>query len=77
MRRRSLGLAAVIAAVAATPALAAPSPVTVRVEGATDTLIPRTALTTTTATVNKDGVAGHDCTGTSAAGALEQASGGD
>jgi hypothetical protein len=76
MRRRSLGLAAVIAAVAATPALAAPSPVTVRVEGATDTLIPRTALTTTTATVNKDGVAGHDCTGTSAAGALEQASGG-
>ncbi|HWI73506.1 MAG TPA: hypothetical protein VNT55_16230 [Baekduia sp.] len=77
MRRRSLGLAAVIAALAATPALAAPSPVTVRVEGATDTLIPRTALTTTTATVNKDGVAGHDCTGTSAAGALEQASGGD
>jgi hypothetical protein len=76
MRRRSLGLAAVIAAVATTPALAAPSPVTVRVEGATDTLIPRTALTTTTATVNKDGVAGHDCTGTSAAGALEQASGG-
>ena len=76
MRRRSLGLVAVIAAVVATPALAAPSPVTVRVEGATDTLIPRTALTTTTATVNKDGVAGHDCTGTSAAGALEQASGG-
>ena len=77
MRRRSLGLAAVILAFAATPALAAPSPVTVRVEGASDTLIPRTALTTTTATVNKDGVAGHDCTGTSAAGALEQASGGD
>jgi len=77
MRRRSLGLAAVIFAFAATPALAAPSPVTVRVEGASDTLIPRTALTTTTATVNKDGVAGHDCTGTSAAGALEQASGGD
>jgi len=77
MRRRSLGLAAVILAFAATPALAAPSPVTVRVEGASDTLIPRTALTTTTATVNKDGVAGHDCAGTSAAGALEQASGGN
>lgn len=77
MRRRSLGLAAVILAFAATPALAAPSPVTLRVEGASDTLIARTALTTTTATVNKDGVAGHDCTGTSAAGALEQASGGD
>jgi hypothetical protein len=77
MRRRSLGLAAVILAFAAAPALAAPAPVTVRVEGASDTLIPRTALTTTTATVNKDGVAGHDCTGTSAAGALDQASGGD
>jgi hypothetical protein len=77
MRRRSLGLAAVIFAVAAAPAFAGPSPVTVRVEGATDTLIPRTALTTTTVPVNKDGVAGHDCTGTSAAGALEQASGGN
>jgi hypothetical protein len=75
MRRRSLGLAAVIAAVAATPALAAP--VTVRVEGASDTLVARTALTTTTTPVNKDGVAGHECTGTSAAGALDQASGGD
>jgi hypothetical protein len=51
--------------------------VTVRVEGAADTLIARTALTTTTATVNKDGMAGHDCTGTSAAGALEQATAGD
>jgi hypothetical protein len=78
MRRRSLGLAAVIVALAASPALAAgPAAVTVRVEGAADTLIPRTALTTTTAPVNKDGVAGHDCSGTSAAGALEQASGGD
>ena len=75
MRRRSLGLAAAIAAVAATPAPAAP--VTVRVEGASDTLVARTALTTATAPVNKDGVTGHECTGTSAAGALEQASGGD
>jgi hypothetical protein len=77
MRRRSLGLAAVIFVIVAAPALAAPSPVTVRVEGATDTLIPRTAVTTTTTPVNKDGVAGHDCTGTSAAGALEQASAGN
>ena len=79
MRRRSLGLAAVIAAVAATAGsanAAGPAPVSVRVEGAADTLVARTPLTTTTATVNKDGVAGHDCTGTSAAGALEQASGG-
>ncbi|HEX7299568.1 MAG TPA: hypothetical protein VF257_11210 [Solirubrobacteraceae bacterium] len=79
MRRRCIGLAAVIGAVVATaaPALAAgPANVTVRVEGLADTLVPRTALTTTTATVNKDGVAGHNCTGTSAAGALDQATGG-
>jgi hypothetical protein len=79
MRRRSLGLAAVIAAVAATAgsaSAAGPAAVSVRVEGAADTLVARTPLTTTTATVNKDGLAGHDCTGTSAAGALEQASGG-
>jgi hypothetical protein len=79
MRRRCIGLAAVIVAVAASAgsaSAAAPAAVTVRVEGAADTLIARTALTTTTAPVNKDGMAGHDCTGTSAAGALEQASGG-
>jgi hypothetical protein len=80
MRRRCIGLAATIAILLASagPAGAAgPAAVTVRVEGSADTLIARTALTTTTATVNKDGVAGHDCSGTSAAGALEQASGGD
>jgi hypothetical protein len=38
MRRRSLGLAAVIAAVAATPALAAPVTVNLRIEGPTRTL---------------------------------------
>ncbi|MGH2840909.1 MAG: hypothetical protein ACRDKY_08810 [Solirubrobacteraceae bacterium] len=59
------------------PAVAAPADVTVRVEGSSATLVPRTAIRTNTATVNKDGTAGHDCTGTSAAGALEQATGGD
>jgi hypothetical protein len=49
--------------------------VTVRVEGDADTLVARTAVTTTTTPVNKDG--SHTCTGTSAAGALEQATGGD
>jgi hypothetical protein len=49
--------------------------VTVRVEGDSATLVPRTALTTTTTPVNKDGT--HPCSGTSAAGALEQATGGD
>ena len=33
-------------------------------------------MTTTTAPVNKDGQSGHECTGTSVAGALEQATGG-
>jgi hypothetical protein len=80
MSRRCIGLVAVIGAIAATaaPATAAgPANVTVRVEGLADTLVPRTALTTTSTTVNKDGVAGDDCTGTSAAGALQQATGGD
>jgi hypothetical protein len=81
MRRRSIGLAAAVLALAAVPAVpavaAGPASVTVRVEGDADTLVARTALTTTTAPVNKDGTAGHDCTGTSAAGALEQASAGN
>ena len=78
MRRRCIGLAAVILALGAAPAVAAgPASVTVRVEGDADTLVARTALTTTTAPVNKDGMAGHDCTGTSAAGALEQGSAGN
>lgn len=58
-------------------ALAAPANVTLRVEGSAQTVLPRTALRTDTRTVNKDGVAGHDCTGTSAAGALEIGVGGD
>jgi hypothetical protein len=79
MTRRSIGTAVVLvlAALAATPAVADPANVTVRVEGDADTLVARTAVMTTTATVNKDGTVGHDCTGTSAAGALQQATGGD
>lgn len=71
-----LSSTAALALAVASPALAAPADVTVRVEGADQTLVPRTALRTTTATVNKDGNAAHNCTGTSAAGALDQASGG-
>ena len=60
------------------PALAAgPADVTVRVEGAASTLVPRTAVRTDTTPVNKDGQPGHTCTGTGAAGALEKATGGD
>ena len=80
MLRRSLGLLTVLTAVAvtSTTALAAgPANVTVRVEGDGATLVPRTALTTTSTPVTKDGNPSHSCTGTSAAGALEQATGGD
>jgi hypothetical protein len=60
------------------PAFAAgPADVTVRVEGATQTLVPRTAVHTDTTPVNKDGQPAHTCSGTAAAGALEKATGGD
>jgi hypothetical protein len=79
MRRRCIGLAAVTLAVVATAApapAAGPATVSVRAEGVADTLLARTAVTTTTVPVNKDGQAGHDCTGTSAAGALQQVTAG-
>jgi hypothetical protein len=78
--RRFLGLAAVALALTVWPGAAGaagPANVTVRVEGDTNTLVPRTALTTTTIPVRKDSDPSHTCTGTSAAGALEQATGGD
>ena len=60
------------------PALAAgPADVTVRVEGATATLVPRTAVRTDTIAINKDGNPAHTCSGTSAAGALQKATSGD
>ncbi len=58
-------------------ALAAPASVTLRAEGLAATLVPRTTLHTDTRTVNKSGVAGQDCTGTSVAGALEIATAGN
>jgi len=77
--RSSAGLVAglVVAAVLPPTALARPANVHVRAEGLTATALPRTAVTTTTAAVNKDGQAGHSCSGTSAAGALERATGGN
>ena len=68
---------ATLAVVALTPAAASAATVDVQVEGASGALVPTTTVTTTTAPVNKDGQAGHDCTGTSVAGALERATGGD
>ena len=73
-RLTCLLVAGLLLLIAAAPAAAATG--TIRVEGANDTLVPRTAVTTTTALVNKDGQAGHDCTGASVAGALEVATAG-
>lgn len=54
-----------------------PASVTVRVEGLTETKVPPTILTTTTAPVVKDGNPSDSCSGTSALGALELATGGN
>lgn len=78
MKKTFLGLlvGGLALASAASPALAAgPATVTVRVEGPSGALLPPTTVTTTTTPVVKDGT--HACSGTSAAGALEQAVGGD
>jgi hypothetical protein len=77
IRSRAGLVAGLLAAlVLAAPAVAAgPANVTVRAEGLSTTVVPRAAVTTTTAPVNKDGT--HSCTGTSAAGALERATAGD
>ncbi len=56
---------------------AAPATVTVHIEGVEKTLLAPTGVTTTTAAVEKDGNSAHTCTGTSAAGALEQATSGN
>jgi hypothetical protein len=70
------GIAGLLAAaVLAAPAPAAPANVTVRVEGESQTLLPRTAVATTTDPVLGDGT--NSCPGTSAGGALYRAVGGD
>jgi hypothetical protein len=68
--RLSAGLAAGLIAISATPAMAAN--VTVRVEGASRTLVE--TATTTPATVVKDA---HECAGATVAGALDGATGGN
>jgi hypothetical protein len=79
MSRRIIGsvVGALAMAGLAAPAAqaAAPAKVTVRAEAPGRTLV-STTLTTTRAKVVKDGDAAHSCSGTSAAGALEQATGG-
>jgi hypothetical protein len=79
-RSASLALSAVCMCllVFASAALAdGPASVTVRVEGAEKTLVPPTQVTTTTTPVVKDGIPADSCPGTSAAGALDVATGGN
>jgi hypothetical protein len=63
------------AALLAAPALAAPGNVGVRIEGDAQTLVPRTVVTTTADPVGKPNQ--PTCSGTSALGALDKATGGD
>jgi hypothetical protein len=74
---KALLLACLLSLVSAAHAQAAvPATVTVRVEGANQTLLPTTTVTTNGAAVEKDGNPEHTCSGASAAGALEQATSG-
>jgi hypothetical protein len=54
-----------------------PATGTVRVEGVSATLLPATTVTTNTAPVVNDGMPAHACEGTSALGALQDATGGN
>lgn len=63
--------------VGAQAAVAAPANVSVRVEGGAATLVPATTVLTKAAAFSKTGKAGEECSGTSAGGALEVATGGD
>lgn len=67
--------ALVASALLAAPAVAAPGDVAVRVEGSSQTLLPRTVVRTTDAPVGKPGQ--PTCAGTSALGALDRATNGN
>jgi len=74
----ALALLAVAATAAASAGATAPAPtVTVRVEGTTSTLQLPSSVTLKSGNVDRDGVAGHTCSGLSAAGAIELATHGD
>ncbi len=78
--RFHLALCAVpLSLVAFAPAVhaAGPATATVRVEGVSQTLVPPTEVTTTTAAVIRDGNSEHSCSGTSALGALQLATSGN
>jgi hypothetical protein len=79
-RRISLALLAVcisVSLLASSAVAAGPATVTVRVEGANQTLLPATEVTTTLSPLVKDGNPEHSCAGTSGLGALQLATGGN
>jgi hypothetical protein len=71
----ALAVASLVAPVA--HAAGSPAKVSVRAEAPGRTLVETTLTTTRAAVVGKDGNRAHSCTGTSVAGALEQATAGD
>jgi hypothetical protein len=75
--RLALGVTCLSLACVPSALAAAPATVTIRVEGATQTLVPPTQVTTTTAPVVKDGNPKDSCAGTTALGALELATSGN
>jgi len=76
-RRAGLAAGVLLALACALPSIAAAAPanVTVRVEGARETLLPSTVVRTTNAPVVKDGT--NACPGTTALGALDRATRGE
>ena len=74
----ALALLAVAAIAAASAGATAPAPaVTVRIEGTSSTLQLPTSVTLKPGNVDSDGVAGHTCSGLTAAGAIELATHGN
>ena len=73
----AIGVACLTLIVPTPGARAAPAVVHVRVEGASQTLLLPTEVMTTTSPVVKDANPEHSCPGTSAAGALQLATGGN
>jgi hypothetical protein len=76
MHKFLAGLVAGLAMLVAAPGALAAN-VVVRAEGSGDTLLPRTAATISPGTFSKDGDPAHQCSSTSAGGALETATAGD
>ena len=75
-RRLALLVGASVCSLAVAPAGASAKTVSIRVEGATHTLVKTSRVTLGTGSFDKDGNPAHSCTATSAAGALEEATNG-